>query len=99
MTPRFFRQGGIEGFSKYKVTRKKKCSQLPLIQPIAKHIYSVNCMPWRLVHNSETSQRTSLLCKYTADISLLDTFQIHVCLFVFGATSPSGPGPSHSRGF
>ena len=22
-----------------------------------------------------------------------------VCLFVFGATAPSGPGPSHSRGF
>ena len=22
-----------------------------------------------------------------------------VCLFVFGATAPSGPGPPHSRGF
>jgi hypothetical protein len=22
-----------------------------------------------------------------------------ICLFVFGATAPSGPGPPHSRGF
>ena len=22
-----------------------------------------------------------------------------VCLFIFGATAPSGPGPPHSRGF
>ena len=24
---------------------------------------------------------------------------LFVCLFVFGATAPSGPGPPHSRGF
>jgi len=24
---------------------------------------------------------------------------LKVCLFVFGATVPSGPGPPHSRGF
>jgi hypothetical protein len=25
--------------------------------------------------------------------------RIYVCLCAFGATAPSGPGPSHSRGF
>jgi len=24
---------------------------------------------------------------------------LHLCLFVFGATALSGPGPPHSRGF
>ena len=26
-------------------------------------------------------------------------YEERVCLFVFGATVPSGPGPPHSRGF
>ena len=29
----------------------------------------------------------------------LENADLFVCLFVFGATAPSGPGPTHSRGF
>ena len=32
-------------------------------------------------------------------LTCLDRFQEQVCLFIFGATAPSGPGPPHSRGF
>jgi len=37
--------------------------------------------------------------RYLEIIGFFHNFYKFVCLFVLGATAPSGPGPPHSRGF
>jgi hypothetical protein len=88
---------------------KLVCKTWPL-PSTAFAIHYLSVVIYSTIYSVKYQQRTEVcICAYfAASLSPYGTLEIFcvtaisvgffVCLFVFGATTPSGPGPSHSRG-